>query len=43
MKLSTSSNIVFDRPDGSFVPMERMMKYAKNAGVRWLERNFRLV
>lgn len=40
MKLSTSSNIVFDRPDGSFVPMERMMKYAKDAGFDTLDISF---
>ena len=32
MKLSTSSNIVFDRPEGPFFHMDRMMRYAKEAG-----------
>ena len=40
MKLSTSSNIVFDRPDGSAVSMERMMRYAKEAGFDTLDISF---
>ena len=32
MKLSTSTNIVFERPDKSIMPMEDMMELAFAAG-----------
>ena len=32
MKLSTSTNIVFERPDKSIMPMEEMMELAFAAG-----------
>ena len=40
MKLSTSSNIVFDRPEGPFFHMDRMMRYAKEAGFDTLDISF---
>jgi len=32
MKLSTSSNIVFERPDKSIMPMDKMLELARGAG-----------
>ena len=40
MKLSTSSNIVFDRPEGPFFHIDRMMRYAKEAGFDTLDISF---
>lgn len=40
MKLSTSTNIVFDRPDKSTAPMSYMMKLAKEAGFETLDISF---
>ena len=40
MKLSTSSNIVFERPNGSIADMQTMMRYAKNAGFDTLDISF---
>lgn len=40
MKLSTSTNIVFDRPGGKTAPMDVMMRYAKEAGFDTLDISF---
>ena len=40
MRLSTSTNIVFDRPGGKTAPMDVMMRYAKEAGFDTLDISF---
>lgn len=40
MRLSTSSNIVFERPDGTIASMQEMMRYAKEAGFDTLDISF---
>ena len=40
MKLSTSTNLVFERPDHTIFPMTEMMKIAKTAGFQEFDLNF---
>lgn len=40
MKLSTSTNIVCDRPDGSVFPLEKTLELASQAGFKIFDMNF---
>ena len=40
MKLSTSSNLVFTRPDGRIMPLTEMMRMGKEAGFTRFDLNF---